>query len=34
MTHKETGQHGGENDFIVIPECICPDNEKAFGAND
>lgn len=31
---KKTGQHGGEHDFVVIPECICPDNKKAFGAND
>lgn len=32
--NKKADYHGCEHQFVVVPECICPDDEKAFGAND
>lgn len=29
-THKKAGHHSGEHEFVVVPECICPDNEKTW----
>jgi hypothetical protein len=29
-THEKGGQHGYEHDSIVVPDCICSEDEKAW----
>jgi hypothetical protein len=29
-THEKGGQHGYEQDSIVVPECICSEDEKTW----